>query len=192
MTEVQIINSMLAVVGESPVTSAESQHPSVVSARNVLARVNDAEQSRGWYFNTERDRILLPNSVGEILIPPDTLYIDSEDPNDELVPRGRVLWDNKNFTTIINREVRVRRIARIAYEDLPPVAADYIRICAVYEFFVEEDGEGSKYTALLSSKAAAYEVLRAKHVSHKGKNALRSPQALSVMYPFHTRNWRYR
>lgn len=192
MTEVQIINSMLAAVGESPVTSAESQHPSVVSARNVLARVNDAEQSKGWYFNTERNRTLLPNSVGEILIPPDTLYIDSEDPQDELVSRGRVLWDNKNFTTIINRAVQVRRIARIAYEDLPPVAAEYIRICAVYEFFVEEDGEGSKYTALLTTKQAAYEALRGKHISHKGKNALLGPQALSVMYPFRTRNWRYR
>lgn len=184
MTELEIINSMLAQVGESPVTSAESLHPSVVSAKNVLKNVNTAEQGRGWYFNTERNRVLLPNTTGEVLVPPGTLLIDSEDPDDKLVQRGRVLYDNKNFTTIINRPVKVRRIVRVDYEDLPPTAAEYIRAQAVYKFFVEEDGEGNKYAALLSDVQNAYARLNAEHIRVVGSNALSAPRVREAMYPF--------
>lgn len=187
MTELDIINSMLAQVGEAPVTSAESLHPSVVSAKNVLKNVNAAEQGKGWYFNTERNRVLLPNTTGEILIPTGTLVLDSEDADDKLIMRGRVLYDNKNFTTIINRPVKVMRIVRVDYEDLPPTAAEYIRAQAAYKFFVEEDGEGNKYAALLNDVQMAYARLNAEHIRIVGSNALVAPRVREALYPYVTR-----
>lgn len=180
--ELDIINSMLAGVGESGVTSAESLHPSCVAAKTVLRRVDRAIQGRGWYFNTEIGQVLQPNTVNEILVPEGTLSIRAIDPDIDVVQRGRVLYDIKNHTTQFSSAVSVRRIARLDYDYLPPQAVEYIRTKAVYEFFLDEDGEGTKIQALRLAVTEAYAQLNAEHLRWQKSNSLQSPRALRVMF----------
>ena len=180
--ELDIINSVLAGVGESAVTSAESLHPSCVAAKAVLRRVDKAIQGRGWYFNTELAQILQPNAAKEILVPEGTLSIQATDEGVDVVQRGRVLYDIQNKTTEFESAVSVRRIARVQFDYLPPQAAEYIRAKAVYEFFLEEDGEGTKTQALAQAVAEAYMYLKSEHIKWQKTNSLRSPRALRVMF----------
>ena len=180
--ELDIINSMLAGVGESSVTSAESLHPSCVAAKAVLRRVDRAIQGRGWYFNTALDQVLQPNSVNEILVPEGTLSLSATDEDTDVVQRGRVLYDIKNHTSEFSSAVSVRRIMRVDFDALPPVAAEYIRAKAVYAFFLEEDGEGTKVQALAADVAEAYMYLKAEHIKWQKTNSLRSPRAMRVMF----------
>lgn len=190
MTELEIINSMLASIGVNRVTSVESLHPSAISARSVLRRVDKYVQAKGWYFNETRNVLLSPTSAGEILIPTGTLSIDSEDPSQKLIPRGRVLYDMQNKTQFFTAPVRVRLVLRIDIESLPELAAECIRTAAVYEFFVEQDGEGDKLNVLNAAKVEARAMLNREEIKWKGVNALESPRALSVLSPRH--NLRYR
>lgn len=184
MTELNIINSMLAVHGESKVTSAESLHPSVVAARDVLDRVNTAVQTSGWFFNTEYDRPLHPDVSGKVLVPEGTLKLEGSVERGQFVQRGSVLYDLKNFTSGIGRVVYVNRVARIAYEELPESAAEFIRASAVYEFFVQEDGEGSKHQALFAARDAARARLYREHVSWQNSNPLNSPRSIAARLPY--------
>ena len=61
-------------------------------------------------------------------------------------------------------------------------AAEYIRAKAVYEFFLEEDGEGTKTQALAQAVAEAYMYLKSEHIKWQKTNSLRSPRALRVMF----------
>lgn len=180
--ELDIINSMLAAVRESAVTSAESLHPSCVAAKAVLARVNKAVQGIGWYFNTELAQILQPNSASEIVVPDGTLSIQATEMDIDVVQRGRVLYDIKNRTTEFSDAVSVRRISKVDLDYLPPQAVEYIRAKAVYEFFVEEDGEGTKVQALSRAVIEAYMYLKSEHIKWQKTNSLMSPRALRVMF----------
>lgn len=186
MTELEIINSMLAVQGESKVTSAESLHPSVVNARDVLQRVNTAVQSSGWFFNTERNRPLHPDISGKVLVPEGTLKLEASVERGQYIVRGDVLYDIKNFTSIIGKTVLVNRIARIDYSDMPESAAEYIRAYAVYEFFVQEDGEGTKHQALYEARKVARARLYTEHVQWQRSNQLHSPRSIAARLPFRT------
>lgn len=180
--ELDIINSMLAGVGESSVTSAESLHPSCVAAKAVLHRVDKAIQGRGWFFNTELNQVLHPNSVQEIIVPDGTLSISATEEDIDVVQRGRILYDIKNHTSNFSTSLSVRRVLRVAYDMLPPVAVEYIRAKAVYAFFLEEDGEGTKVQALVADVAEAYMYLKSEHIKWQKTNSLRSPRALRVLF----------
>ena len=190
MTELEIINSMLAAIGVNKVTSVESLHPSAIAARDVLKRVNKYIQARGWYFNEVRNLTLLPNSANEIIVPTNALSIDSEDIEQKVVPRGRVLYDMQRNTQFFTGPVTVRVVSRLDIEALPEMAAEYIRTSAVYEFFVQQDGEGDKLTVLKNAQTEAYGMLNREDIKWRGVNALQSPRALSVLSPRY--NLRYK
>lgn len=181
MKELEILTSMLATLGERGPTAVDSLHPYVVAARDVLTRVNRTEQGYGWYFNTERNRVFQPNGAGEILIPENTLTFVCKTHPGRFVLRDRVLYDMQNFTTLINEAVIADRVALIDYEQLPPMAAEYIRAAAVYDFFVQEDGEGTKHAAILSARDRARSQLYRAHVHWQQSNTGRSNLHQQVM-----------
>lgn len=180
MNELSIINSMLHVIGEDSVTSITSLHPSVVLARELLAVENEIIQGRGWFFNKETGVVLSAAADGRVIVPSTALHIKAESGN--YVQREGVLYDMDNHTDIINGSVTVTLITKLAIEDLPPVAAAYLRACARYVMFENEDGEGQKMRSLTAKRDEAYRALNALDITFKSKQSEASPAVQNVMY----------
>ena len=179
MDELTIINSMLAVIGEHPVSSVNSLHPTVVIARQLLSSENEQMQGKGWFFNTEYGVTLKPAADGRVVVPSNTLRIKS--PGGQLAQRGTVLYNMDGHTDIFTEDVQVDITYRVDIEDLPPNAATYLNARACYKMFLNEDGEGRKMQELKEERERAYQMLNTEHIHFLGRNFSTSPASLRVL-----------
>lgn len=150
-TKLEILNHVLSVVGETPVSSVDSQHPTVLSATVEIDRVTKELQKRGWWFNTEFALSLGANDEGEVIVPSTALFLWPLDPRSHLVQRGTRLYDPVNHTFTINADVQVDLISLLPIEELPEAAAMYIQHKTALDFYVNDDGDdgqGSKTVRL--------------------------------------------
>lgn len=181
-TTLEVLNHMLNVIGESPVTDASSDHPSVLSAKVELNRVLKELQVRGWWFNTEYNLKLSPNESGQIIVPAGTLYIDPVDKCSKLVRRGDKLYDPKKHTFLLNTAVYVNLVLQLTVEDLPESAAMYVMHKAAYDFYVNDDGDEQKSTRLEKEVSRSWAVLQKEELQVANVNAKNRPHVAHLTY----------
>lgn len=137
-TELEAVNLMLAVVGESPISTLEdSGIIDAVMAQQILLHASRQTQLIGWHWNTEENYPLAATyPEGEIMIPVNTLKVDTAgvDQGLDLVQRGNRLYDRKNHTFIIGKTVRVRITLFLPFDHLPETARSFITIRAARIF----------------------------------------------------------
>jgi hypothetical protein len=132
-TELDAINSMLSVIGESPVNTVEDTGViDAVIARQILNETSRQVQARGWSWNKDTGVILKPTfpRPGVIYVPANTLMVDPVDTAVDLVQRGTKLWDRRNQTFQFTDDVTVDLTTLLAFEELPQPARHYIMVCA--------------------------------------------------------------
>lgn len=172
--ELEILNAMLAVNGEAPVSSVSSNDPSAIQARNVLNRVSTKIQARGWWFNTERFTLSPLAGTGEIVLPSNTLSVDPVNTYSPLVQRGKRLYDRENNTYSIGTEVVVDIILKLDIDDLPSLVADYLMDKAVGEYYVDDDGDMDKARAVQQREAESYAFMQREHLKNSDVNIRQS------------------
>lgn len=183
-SKLEAVNTMIGVVGESPVNSISgiSLPVSVVTALNVLDEVNREVQSEGWHYNTEHVYPLVRDASNKINLPANTLRVDVpiDKYNDiDIVQRGTTLYDRKNHTDVFGEDLDVSITFELTFEQLPQQFRSYITIRAARKFanrflgspeiesFTLRDEINSKATAIDSDSENAdrnifdnYDVLR--------------------------------
>lgn len=179
-SRLDIINSMLAVNGEAPVSSADSTDPSAIQARNTLARVDKRIQARGWWFNTETALVLQPNAQGEIVLPANTLSVDPLDATSSYVQRGARLYDRQNNTYTIGTSVTCNLVLQLDISELPETAASYIECSAVREHYENDDGDDNKAAKLKAREGEAFAYLRREDIAANDTNINNSPLGIQL------------
>ncbi|MFN4278308.1 MAG: hypothetical protein ACK4FJ_18600 [Ferrovibrio sp.] len=136
-TELQAVNVLLSVIGESPISSVdELTTADAATAQSILHQVSRSTQARGWHFNTEENYPLSPDASGEIKLPANTLRVDTDadDVGEDVAHRGIRLYDRKNHTYKFTRSLRLTLIVALPFEELPEAARNYITIRAARIF----------------------------------------------------------
>ena len=131
-TELDAINIMLSVIGESPINSlSDLLTADAAAARNVLAEVSKAVQSKGWNFNRENAYPFTPDSnTKQIPIPPNFIYVEPLDIKRDIAIRGNKLYDKDNHTYSFDDDFKADVIQILNYNELPEQARYYIAIRA--------------------------------------------------------------
>jgi hypothetical protein len=181
-TTLDVLNHQLNVIGESPVSTVSSDHPSVLAAMVELNRVKREMQTKGWWFNTEYDLKLTPNELGQILVPSDTLYIFPHNPYAHLVKRGGKLYDPVKHTFVIDTPIYVDVVLLLPVEDLPESAAMYVMHKSAYDFYVNDDGDETKSNRLEKQVDRAWAILQSEELKMSRTNAKRRPQTAQLRY----------
>lgn len=137
-TELEAVNLMLDTIGESPVSTLEDVGVvDAVTAYRILGQASRQTQLIGWHWNTEPDYPITPSyPAGEIILPPNTLKVDTigEFADLDLVQRGTRLYDRVNHTYEINKTVKVEIVLFLPFGELPEAARNYIAIRASRQF----------------------------------------------------------
>lgn len=138
-TELEAVNIMLSVIGESPISSlaAGSAVADAVTAQQTLSEVNRAVQSKGWHFNTDKEFTLSPEAfTGEIRVPSNCLRVDTvtDDKEVDVVLRGQRLYDRKNHTYSFTKSLKVDLVILLPFEEIPETARHYITVKAARVF----------------------------------------------------------
>jgi len=179
MDELEIINAMLAVVGEHPVSSKSSLHPTVVIAKSILSIANKKMQGKGWFFNTEYGVVLKPAADGRIVVPSNILKFRIEGSN--IIQRGGVLYDMDQHTDKFSGDVTSTLTLDIDIDSLPPNAQAYLCAMACANMFLNDDGEGGKMDRLDREVENTFRVLRAEHIIFVNQNQSNSPRSQAVL-----------
>lgn len=164
ITELDVINDMLASLGEAPLNSVEEDHPMVASGVRQLRVVSYREQAKGWWFNKEKSTLQPDSTTGEIFVPGDAISVDPSDPFTHLVQRGRRLYDPRVTSFKFTANVPIDMIRFVEFGDLPPTAAVYIGTSAVLKFQGSYDADSTKMKLLIADRQEALMALNAEHI----------------------------
>ncbi|QDB71020.1 tail tubular protein A [Bordetella phage vB_BbrP_BB8] len=148
-TELEAVNLMLDVIGESPISSLnDSAVVDAVKAKAVLSEVSRAVQQKGWHFNTEKDYELVPTVFEkEIQLPGNFLRVDTVGPDKatDVVQRGNRLYDRRKHTYKFDKSLKVDMVVLLPFEELPEAARYYIAVRAARVFQARTVGSESLY-----------------------------------------------
>ena len=153
MKELDAVNTMLLVAGESPVDTLDGVVLNVdaIQARQALSATSRDVQVEGWHFNTEYNVRLLPSPPlpGEVVVPENALRVDvspygdstsSYIENIDVVQRGFRLYDLTNHTYKFSAPLHATVVTFLSFEELPDAARNYITIKAARRFLVSVSG----------------------------------------------------
>lgn len=141
-TELEAINTILASVGELPVTSLASSDPTVTVAQNTLNEVSRAVQGLGWFWNSETD-VELTAAADAIVIASNVLRIDvaRKGPNaanyiQKYNSGVKQLYDkeNKTFTISTGSVIKADIVYLYDFAAVPQAARRFIMLKAARLF----------------------------------------------------------
>lgn len=136
-TELEAVNECLENIGQAPVTTlAGDLGVDAQIAYSFVRKVNRELQSKGWHWNTEINYPLQPNGAGDVLLPSNTLKVDSTglDKDRDVTQRGPRLYDRTNRTYRFTKEILVEITLGLSFEEIPEVARRYISLRAARIF----------------------------------------------------------
>lgn len=182
ITELDVINDMLASLGELPVNAVTEDHPLVAAGLRMLRVCNLREQAKTWWFNKELVTLSPDAATGFIYVPADTINIDPASQWTRLTQRGRRLFDpTRPDGYIFGSSVVCTLIRCVPFEELPPLAQAYISLDAQKDFQKAYDADRVKYEQLAADRRDAYMTLRAEDIRNRKSNLLYNPTTLAQM-----------
>ena len=149
-SELDALNIMLTNIGQAPASNINNTNPQFALARTVLDQVTGDVLTESWTFNREQGYPVVPDSNGNVLLPPNVLRWDLSWPTDlDVVLRNGKLYDKTNhtydFSDYESLELNVTWL--FDFEDIPNAVRNYITIRAANLFAMRTTGstEIAKY-----------------------------------------------
>jgi hypothetical protein len=145
-TELEAVNVCLANIGESPVSAITGNVTvDAALARDLVRQVTREVQAHGFYWNTEIEYSLIPNTAGNLVLPANILSIDTvgKDKTRDLVARGRLMYDRVKHTYTFTEKVIVNIVVALGFEELPEICRRYIAVRSARIYQERVMGSGS-------------------------------------------------
>ena len=174
-TELEAVNVCLANIGESPVSAITGDITvDAALARDLLRQVTREVQTHGFYWNTELNYKLIPNTADNLALPANVLSVDTtgDDKNKDLVARGRILYDRVKHTYTFSEPVYVDIVVALGFEELPEIARRYIAVRAARIYQERVMGNGSISNFNTSDEDMARAALLAENMEIEDNNMM--------------------
>lgn len=150
-------------------------------------------QAEGWYWNTEENYKLLPNTAGEFELPAGTMKVDTAETSSsfDVSPRSGKLYDRRNATFQIEAtELYVNLTLLRSYEDIPQAARDYVRVKAGRKFIKRTTGATQADSGYeLRDEAQARATLEIDEESGADRSLFDNPDYIRLMRDRRPINW---
>lgn len=126
-TKLKAVNILLAGMGENAIESLDAAQSSLAQkAVDALDETSRTLQVRGWYWNSEDDYPLNPDTNSEVPLPVNTLRVSRvwHSGGDQLVQRGQRLYNRTDHTYTFDQgeTVKVDIVLFLDWDDLPEFA----------------------------------------------------------------------
>lgn len=182
MSELEAVNKILAVAGDSPVQTLDDDYIQADLARQVLTRASRKVQSAGWWFNEEEDYNLIPDVSGFITLGVNVISIVANNDAGTVVQRGQKLYDRQERTYVFTQSVNVDTILMLEWIELPQAAREYITdvACSQYndDFFGSQDIKSN----LLRNEQTTYLILKQEDTDSRDVNMLSNSRSASIAF----------
>lgn len=131
-SELDAVNTILAIMGESPVDTLDvSGNVNVDRAQAFLREYSREVQERGWQFNTDEDYSMALDVNSKIPVAANILHITTSGTHKyryNVVERAGFLYDVKDQTDVFTEALLCRVVWFQEFTDIPEAARRYITI----------------------------------------------------------------
>lgn len=174
-SKLDVVNQMLGLLGELPVNTLDTPHEVVVAGLAALDAESVRVQARGWWFNQETPVLHPQVDSNFILLPANTLDVDSLTQYPEITQRGGRLFNATTSSYEFTAPVKVRLTRYLDFDDLPMLARYYIAAGAKLTVQLDLDGDSTKARKLTGDRAEAYAELNAQDIRNKATSIMNRP-----------------
>jgi len=181
MTELEAINLMLSAIGETGVSTIDSQHPDAVNSRALLNQARREVLGTGYWFNQEDNLTISLNSDNELVLPSTCISADPHDTALNYTQRGIRMYDKTNHTYKFAGPVLVDVILDMPFEDLPATAQTYIMYSAAHALQSNFVGDERKLKNLATRWDMARRAFNADEIRNCDYNARNTPRAKKLL-----------
>lgn len=131
LTKLDAVNICLSTMGEPTVNTLDGAAVDAQMASDLIDETSRSVQGIGWYWNREK-RNLSPNANSELVLPANTLRVDTIDDSrsTEVVQRGSKLFNVEDASYTFTKAVNVELYVNLPFEDLPFAAKQFITMRA--------------------------------------------------------------
>ncbi|PWM76698.1 MAG: phage tail protein [Phascolarctobacterium sp.] len=127
ITELDAVNEMLSVIGESPINTLENlQNIDAINALRILRLVNRQEQARGWSFNVISSLTLNPDVLTKKIRWQDNYLFLKGSNGEKLIRSGEYVKDLNADTEKFDSAITAEAILLVPFEDMPDPMRSYI------------------------------------------------------------------
>lgn len=171
----EVVNSMLGLLGELPVNSITDPHTLIPAALAAITNQNALVQVDFWWFNVEYPTLIPQAGSGLILVPEDAASVDSLTQYPRLAVRGNRLYNLDDITDVFTQPLRVRLHRVLPFSDAPAIARAHIAAKAKLEFQMAYDGDSTKAQIIQQEIKETYIRLHSEHIRNAKANMLMRP-----------------
>ena len=171
----EVVNSMLGLLGELPVNSITDPHTLIPAALAAITNQNALVQVDFWWFNVEYPTLIPQAGSGLILLPEDAASVDSLTQYPRLAVRGNRLYNLDAITDVFTQPMRVRLHRVLPFSDAPASARAHIAAKAKLEFQMAYDGDSTKAQIIQQEIKETYIRLHSEHIRNAKANMLMRP-----------------
>jgi hypothetical protein len=196
LTRLDVVNEMLASMGEAPLNTEDEGHPLYPQASRMLDVASYRTQARAWWFNTELLQLSPDAASSFVYLPDDTIRVDPREPSLNYVQRGRRLYNPAGFPNQdpykFSAPVTVWLVRHLPFGDLPVPAQLAVSYAAQVDFQRSFDADPNKYQQLVLQAREAMLHLNADHIRNQNVNLLHTPSVVETMNRVAPRGLTYR
>lgn len=193
LTALDAVNEMLRSIGQGTISSMEfSESVDAENAKAILHDTSRKVQSRGWWFNREREYPLLPDVDGTITLPTNVLKFSPTAEFRGVVNRGQRLYDTENHTYIFEqgKALKAGIVWFLDFDELPQDARNYIAARAGRLFQIGAVGSDLLYRFTREMEQDAMVEMTRAHLAAEQPNIIHDDPRTSRT-AVGGRHWRY-
>lgn len=181
MTELELVNSVLSVAGDNPVQSLDEDYQPVFVIRQMLNNISRDMQSDGYWFNTEHDVSLTPNTLtNEITLPFNILKFEPTDVR--YVQRGSTVYDREDRTNTITKDITADVTVQLSFDELPQSARKFIQAHCRQQYNNEYFG-GTAFKQEIAREVQQAEIaLEKEHIENENINILSASRVSNIAF----------
>ena len=181
ITELEVVNSVLSAAGDSPVQALTDTYQPVFIIKEMIRNISRDMQTKKYWFNTEYDVTLTPNTeTDKITLPFNILTFEPDDT--KYVARGLTVYDRENRTSTITEDITATYTVMLDFDELPQQARKYIQAAARVQYNNEYFGELNLKQDLMKEMMEAKNELERVHMENEDINVFNSPRASRIAY----------
>lgn len=175
LTELDAVNVMLELMGESPADAISEDMPETEIAQSILHRTSREVQSEGWSFNKDEKYTWTRENDDTVLLTNDVLYVDGYYPWQDYVQRGTALYDRYNQSYTFDTDPVLNVVWFMDFTDLPSYAREYITIMAARRFLKRVLGSEGLDNLSQEDEARARTLFISREMATSDANLLNGP-----------------
>jgi glycerol-3-phosphate cytidylyltransferase-like family protein len=182
MSELEAVNKILAVAGDSPVQTLEDDYIQAILARQILTRASRKVQSLGWWFNEDEGVILIPSITGMLTLATNVISAIAKDDAGTIIQRGNRLYDRQERTYVFTENVKCDLVLALEWTELPQAAREYISDVACTQYNNDFFGAQEIKQNLQKNEGATYLIMKQEDTDARDISMLNNTRAHNIAF----------